>query len=193
VSDKVILKAGWGRKELYKYFAELGFKVGCEIGVKAGANAVDMFKFIPGLTLYLVEPFFDYSLTDFEFGKFRHDHHFLHAVARLNSTKNKYNAKWILDLSENGVRKIPDDSLDFVYVDGNHHYDFCMLDIILYSRKVRSGGIISGHDYIFRGVKNAVNDYVRAHSIDELYVLDTISPKGTALDKNVSWFFFKGD
>ena len=55
-----------------------------------------------------------------------------------------------------------DESLDFVYIDADHSYKSCMLDIIAWESKVRHGGIISGHDYFddFEngfGVKSAVD------------------------------------
>ena len=33
------------------------------------------------------------------------------------------------------------------YIDANHHYKECLADIEAWYPKVRSGGIISGHDY----------------------------------------------
>jgi len=40
------------------------------------------------------------------------------------------------------------ESLDFVYIDANHAYDFIVQDIKLWYPKVKSGGYICGHDYI---------------------------------------------
>ena len=41
-----------------------------------------------------------------------------------------------------------DNSLDFVYIDANHAYDFVKEDIQLWYPKVKSGGWVMGHDYI---------------------------------------------
>lgn len=41
-----------------------------------------------------------------------------------------------------------DESLDFVYIDANHAYDFVKQDIELWYPKVKQGGYIGGHDYI---------------------------------------------
>lgn len=38
-------------------------------------------------------------------------------------------------------------SIDFVYIDGDHTYDFVSKDIAAWWPKVRDGGILSGHDY----------------------------------------------
>lgn len=39
-------------------------------------------------------------------------------------------------------------SLDFVYIDANHAYEFVKQDIALWYPKVKKGGYICGHDYI---------------------------------------------
>jgi predicted O-methyltransferase YrrM len=53
------------------------------------------------------------------------------------------------------------ESLDFVYIDGNHSYESTFEDINLWLPKIKKGGVIAGHDYLascFMGVVNAVND-----------------------------------
>lgn len=45
------------RETIYKLFAELGYKVGCEVGLKKGKNAQTMFECIPNLKLYGVDPY----------------------------------------------------------------------------------------------------------------------------------------
>lgn len=41
-----------------------------------------------------------------------------------------------------------DNSLDFVYIDANHAYEFVKEDIELWYPKVKSGGYVMGHDYL---------------------------------------------
>lgn len=43
---------------------------------------------------------------------------------------------------------IPNGSLDFAYIDANHHYKEVLADIEAWYPKVRSGGILAGHDYV---------------------------------------------
>jgi predicted O-methyltransferase YrrM len=40
-----------------------------------------------------------------------------------------------------------ENSLDFIFIDGDHRYDFIKQDIELYYPKLKNGGIICGHDY----------------------------------------------
>jgi predicted O-methyltransferase YrrM len=42
---------------------------------------------------------------------------------------------------------IPDLSLDFVFIDADHRYNSVKEDVDGWSKKVRMGGIVSGHDY----------------------------------------------
>ncbi len=71
------------------------------------------------------------------------------------------------------VRDFPDKSLDYVYIDGLHDFDNVMMDIIHWTRKVKSGGIVSGHDFAVAhndGIIQAVEAYTRAHNIQTWYI-----------------------
>ncbi|MDA7543909.1 class I SAM-dependent methyltransferase [Acidimicrobiia bacterium] len=50
-------------------------------------------------------------------------------------------------------------SIDAIYIDGNHSYEAVMQDIKYWSPKVKRGGLIIGDDYLsFEGVEKAVKD-----------------------------------
>lgn len=81
---------------------------------------------------------------------------------------------------------IPDESLDFVYIDARHEYQYVKEDIEGWFKKVRVGGIVSGHDYVERegfGVIQAVSEFVNENDIDEYFL--------TEEDKSPSWYFVK--
>ena len=85
-------------------------------------------------------------------------------------------------MSVDFAKTIPDNSLDFVYIDANHSYACVMDDMTAWTPKVRSGGIVSGHDYDIADVKKAVDEYIAKHQY-ELYITDdAVSP---------SWWFVK--
>ena len=48
-------------------------------------------------------------------------------------------------------------TLDVIYIDGNHLYDFVLNDIKLSLTKIKKGGIICGHDFTTSDVARAVN------------------------------------
>ena len=56
--------------------------------------------------------------------------------------------------------KIPDNSLDFVFLDGNHSYEFVIADCVVWWNKIKEGGFLSGHDYTFN--KPPTHDVKRA-------------------------------
>jgi hypothetical protein len=76
-----------------------------------------------------------------------------------------------------------DESLDFVYIDANHRPDFVREDIREWTKKVKKGGIVSGHDY-HGDVAGVVDEYVRNNNL-ELFVTEQKS------DKALSWWFIK--
>lgn len=50
--------------------------------------------------------------------------------------------------SEVACNFFEDNSLDFVYIDANHAYEFVRQDINLWFPKVKKGGMVMGHDYL---------------------------------------------
>ena len=171
---------------------ELGYKVGCEVGVEFGKYSELMYQKIPDLKLYLVDPWFDYKGVRKIRGK-RHESAFNDAHRRLD----QYNPTFLRKSTEEAVHDndVPDNSLDFVYIDGNHKYDYVLLDIIMWTRKVKPGGMISGHDYFHSGrsecaAKVAVDDYTRYHKVAPWFITDkkAYERKG---DRHASWFWIK--
>jgi len=64
--------------------------------------------------------------------------------------------------SEEAYKLYKDNSLDFVFLDGNHNYDSVKNDIIFWSTKIKKGGFIGGHDYHHKdlpGVTKAVDEF----------------------------------
>jgi len=70
----------------------------------------------------------------------------------------------IRGLSASVARLFADGSLDFVYLDANHSRDMVALDIAAWKPKVRTGGVLAGHDWGARenegwGVRPAVLEH----------------------------------
>jgi hypothetical protein len=67
--------------------------------------------------------------------------------------------------SADAAARFDDEQLDWVYVDGNHLYEYVRADLEAYLPKVRRGGYVTGDDYgdggwWNGGVKRAVDEFV---------------------------------
>lgn len=169
---------GFTRRQLAQRFAALGFTSGAEVGVADGRFSEEMLRQIPNLRLRCVDPWKPYRGNTRGGPESQHDGNY--AVARQRFAPYGQQVTMVRALSMDAVRDVPDASLDFVYLDGNHAYDYLMTDLIEWSKRVRPGGIVSGHDcYYFRGdagVVQAVEDYTRAHGIDDWAICDEREP-----------------
>lgn len=57
-------------------------------------------------------------------------------------------------------------SVDYLMIDASHKYEDILNDITIWKPKVKPGGIISGDDYDWPGVKKAVHESLDSYSIE---------------------------
>lgn len=78
--------------------------------------------------------------------------HNIHTNAYAKAMKNiegyEDRAIMVRGTSEITSEMFEDESLDFVYIDANHAYDYVVKDIELWYEKVKPNGYLIGHDYI---------------------------------------------
>lgn len=161
----------FSRGDLAKLFFDLEYKIGAEIGVYKGENARVLLDANPNLKLICVDPWF---------GELKQSR-YLTAMKRLEGCNIEVKRM----ISVEAAKEIADASLDFVYIDASHLFDDIMTDLITWVRKVRVGGIVSGHDYFHIskiGVMEAVNAYTHAHNITPWYITNDVHP---------SWFWVR--
>jgi len=136
--------------------------VGAEIGVDSGTNALNILKYLDITKLYLIDVWKGYSRLNGS-GVIGDDLIAQKCFERARNLLKDYNDKivWIRDYSENAHKLIRDEELDFIYIDGNHRYEWVKRDIELYFPKVKIGGLVAGHDYKSEepGVKRAVEEF----------------------------------
>jgi len=165
---------GFTREKLAQLFAELGFTHGAEVGVAEGIYSLVLCQNIPGLKLIAADLWDRYFRSDARVAikdRAMQDE----ALQLAHEKLDRYNPQFIRAPSFEAAKQVPDGSLDFVYIDADHAFDFVMIDLVAWSPKVRVGGIVSGHDYYrFRGagVVNAVDAYTTAHQIQEWFLDD---------------------
>lgn len=169
------------RVGLIDLLKEKGFKVGVEIGTDRGGYAKDICERYPEFELYTCDPYKPYTegnetKTQEDMDKFKEE---------ARELLSKYpNCTFLPGETSKQVAEVFDDnSIDFVFIDGNHEYEGVREDLELWYPKVKSGGIVSGHDYVEKpdlkyGVIQAVNEFVEKNNIDPLYVLR----RGTFVD-----------
>jgi glycosyltransferase involved in cell wall biosynthesis/predicted O-methyltransferase YrrM len=166
------------RKDLAGLFRALGYKRGAEVGVRDGAFSEVLCNGVPDLSLICVDSWAPYyHFTD----QSVHDRYYDQAMERLHEYRVKFKRMTSLEAAQ----QVEDGSLDFVYIDADHRFDGVMLDLILWSQKVRPGGMVCGHDYYrFRnsGVVQAVDLYTQMHQIDPWFLTD---------EKEASFFWAK--
>lgn len=119
----------------------------CEVGVRRGDFSVELLEvFRPSLLL----------LIDLDIRQIYPD------------VANHPRVRIVKGLSWDVLAGLPDDSLDYLYVDGDHSYEGVHEDVEVAHRKVRPGGIIQFNDYTNwsvmerqpYGVMDVVNIYV---------------------------------
>lgn len=164
------------RDDLPSFCVQMGFKVGAEIGVAKGEFSEKFCK--AGLKMYCIDSWKAYPDYEEPGIQERLDSEFLEATTRLH----RYGATILRKTSMEALADIPDRSLDFVYIDGHHGFKYVAEDLWEWSKKVRKGGMISGHDYFvprrpYREAayvlhtKFVVDAFTKAMKIDKWYVL----------------------
>lgn len=184
-----------GRKQLAELFHDLDFKLGVEIGVAAGVFSEIMMEANPGVELYGVDPYIkhdgyvDYQLAS-TFTKLENEAH-----SRLDRFGNFYH--FIKALSMEALDKFEDGELDFVYLDGDHSFESVVADIAGWTKKLKKGGIISGHDFAHHGrpgvnihVVEAVLGYTGSNHIKPWFILgNEAKDQGLIRESIRSWFW----
>ncbi|MFZ5806436.1 MAG: class I SAM-dependent methyltransferase [Verrucomicrobiota bacterium] len=148
---------------------------GVEVGTFQGAFSAWILERWKGKKLYSIDPWKSFpkdeyidmvNFPDEEFEKYYQD-----AVSILKKYGDR--SAIIRKTSEEAAPLFADASLDFVYLDAQHHYEAIQQDIARWWPKIKPLGILSGHDYIPDGdypfgrfgVKRAVNEFVRANNL----------------------------
>lgn len=172
-------------------------KRACEVGVQRGRYSNKILHNMPSLEqLYLVDlwrqqpNYADHANVPNR----RHNRFYSETVNNVRHWEEKVII--LRGYSTVMCDEIPDDSLDWVYIDARHDYKGVAEDIEKYWPKVKSGGIMSGHDYLTseevkqltpdqdwsicydgsiepRAVKGAVDDFAASVNKDIFVTSDT--------------------
>lgn len=177
------------RDDIGRFLSEMSLcGAAAEIGVAFGQNAYQILKTGCSRELLLVDPWgyvtgqnprgFADAIKDW-------DGCFQYAADLLQEFGER--AKFMRMSSKDAASLVDDDSLDFVYIDGNHMSPYVDEDIDLWFPKVRKGGLFGGHDYHNVCTREYQCDVKTA--VDKKFQADEVFT--TSTDNDPSWFLIK--
>ena len=139
---------------------ENDFRLGAELGVHEGVTHFYLLDNCPQLTMV--------------------------GVDRYQGNQSKYwppvaekiasyglRSRFYKDTTYNAAQNVGTGELDFVFIDADHSYNGCLVDIRTWFPKVRTGGYVCGHDCEHPDVKRAITEFFGADGyetgIDEVW------------------------
>jgi len=164
------------RRDIPDFLNKMNIEKICEIGVKEGENfnrlLVKCVKIAVAIDIWSetgVRSENDDSCTNQQLDQ--------QYKNMLNLSNRDNRVQVIKDYSLNACKKFEDNYFDFVYIDADHTEAAVYTDLRAWYPKVRSGGVLAGHDYcecvlgcgVKFGVIPAVNRFVKENNL-ELHV-----------------------
>jgi len=61
---------------------------------------------------------------------------------------------------------LKDDFYDYIFIDGEHTYEALSEDLKNYYSKIKTGGLVSGHDYGLPGIKQAIENFLYTNKLN---------------------------
>ena len=120
---------------------------GVEVGTFKGAFAREILLNWSG-HLYMVDVWRGLNDNEYQDGSNHYSHNDAFELTMLNIDGFEDRATMIRTKSTQGADLFQDNSLDFVYIDANHAYDYVVEDMEKWYPKVKNGGYLIGHDYL---------------------------------------------
>lgn len=164
---------------LTKVINDNNYKNVAEVGIGYGTHAKYVLKTTSVSNLILVDPMKYYPNDGFAtdiMSKIPEvvGNNFNELYDLINKELSLWNDRYTwfrtesLNITEN---QVPNESLDCVFVDGDHSYEAVRKDLEFWWQKVRSGGQLLGDDYWMVDVAKAVHEFAEAHNlkVDFLY------------------------
>ena len=162
------IKLDFGRLDLLSWLRKLNFKTGVEIGVAKGDYSEIICQTNPQMKVYGIDPWLAYRGYGDYVRPTTFDSLYQSAIKKLSLFTNYTIVK---DFSSKAIRNFLDDSLDFVYIDANHTEPYISQDIEGWYKKVKTGGLLAGHDFEIASVALAVTNFARNKRIAPWFVL----------------------
>lgn len=186
-----------GRLDLIRWIRELDFKAGVEVGVERGRYARQICEINSQMKLWGVDPYEKYEDYREYKDQAEMDSIYNTMLYELEGAIKHGKFEIIRKKSEDAVKQFEEESLDFVYIDGNHEFDYPLRDIEAWWPKVKKGGILAGHDYVRAAhleftIKDALREFTQKNNIDFWFVLGRYQKtRKEVRDNTRSWMIIK--
>lgn len=155
------------------------YSVGVEIGVHVGDFSQQIIEIVLPKELHLVDPWEHQTAAIYKNawyggrvkdGQSEMDERYAHVCNRFGQQIHAERIKVHRGYSTDILEQFPDEHFDWVYIDGNHFYEYVKKDLELSIRKTKLGGFITGDDYTdggwwAGGVKKAVDEFSKNKAI----------------------------
>lgn len=136
----------WLRRQIRKH----GWTKGAELGVAEGRTLFHLLRTCPALSMIGVDLFTSQYTGE--------PHTRWKSSVETKAKKYADRLSFINKSTVEAAPLVPDNSLDFIFIDADHSYEGVKRDIELWRPKVRSGGYLSGHDVGALPVRTAVQE-----------------------------------
>lgn len=133
---------------LIPFFGKDSQIIGVEIGVLGASGTVAMLNRMPNLTVVGIDPWMHFEGKAFEAERDQqcHDEMYQHSLNRVKEFGDR--CTLLRMTSDKALEVFADESLDFVWIDGDHEEAQVLKDISQWKSKIKkSKSLIGGHDY----------------------------------------------
>jgi len=157
--------------------------IGAEVGVFKGNTSATLCKTFPGLKMIMVDLWKEWP-ADSPYGS---EHLDMGKLSQKEWDEIKAHAKKVMSgyshviiekSSVDAANDISDGLLDFAYLDANHLYRDVQSDIEAWLPKIKTGGLLCGHDY--GGYSDRIGRWGVKRAVDQKFGSKVIVPAGTS-------------
>jgi hypothetical protein len=160
--------------------------LGAEIGVWRGDFSARLLEVVQPKQLHLIDPWkhepsamYKYALYGglTKRGQEEMDRHYADVCARFQAQAARGQVTIHRGFSADVLGQFPDAFFDWVYIDGNHLYEYVKKDLELSLRKTKPGGFVAGDDYVGGqwwkdGVTKAVDEFAKTQAAELVSLRD---------------------
>ena len=156
---------------LYNLIKNNNLNCGAEVGVQEGKTFKYLVQQIPTLKLYGIDIWsLDKNVrwdgtTNEELIKLPKHLNQIELESWIKKHSLSDRAILIRSFSDKCLDQFEDGSLDFVFIDASHQYPDVLKDIKLWTKKVKIGGYVTGHDIDMDGVRQAVSESFKKYEV----------------------------